>query len=273
MCCLCFRGCLIFASVKLFSTAAVKHSEHTHVVVRSTHRKIPQKRVFHRQSVFGSLLTVPSTSIVPLSFFTDKSMDQLDAADVTENTGSLSMQEQYYIARDRMDLLSLTKNAAHIQTALDSLESHRYTSSAERTLLANTLQIYQHRFGGDISYELHELHKTSRHIHNEARELMRTKIIELVYHCKTAIDEFNPMTDRERFQLMVDGSSSIRTECWKELSALGAVMCQVFPRKFKLMGTPPAEQFYAGVKERWGFVDPERYFEYTGGVSVPVMVY
>ena len=157
-------------------------------------------------------------------------------------------------AISRHSLFTLQKKRQHIMTLADHLLSNRkYISRDDRDLLIFVLKFLKvHCPSIEITCELDALRATSRNpIERSVCCKIQEYIMEVLTEYAVEYETIAPINDEERFDLMIDRHRII-TEYWREFRQLGIIVCNVlrFSRKFELVGTAPAGQFYTAVKVR-----------------------
>jgi hypothetical protein len=156
---------------------------------------------------------------------------------------------------------------------VEVLKSSRiYIGREDRDLLVRAMLFYQRQYNENTSAFVQALKlPTSNHLSVKVRNdicLALEKLLEL--GDRDNIFNISFENDNQRFDIMIDKGTLI-SKIWKELCDMGVVFCAVLPKKrqFHLSGNLSLDEFYCGVKSRWGFTDPQNYFIYCGGVVTP----
>jgi hypothetical protein len=178
--------------------------------------------------------------------------------------------------KERRDMLRLVKKKDELlELAQFLLTTKKYISRHNRSLMAHLLLFYRRRCSGNdvsgIEAELEVLSSSTKEpIDISTRKKISDCIIRVYCEFSSALDDFRPENDNERFDSMTD-CEKIVPKYWREFCELGIVLCHVLPhsRKFELTGMKPADEFFAEVTSRWGFQNPRTYFIYTGNASMP----
>jgi hypothetical protein len=176
--------------------------------------------------------------------------------------------EELSVVQDRRLPILLTKTKTQLLELSASLKSsQKYFSRSDRDLMATVLA----RSKLDYSAELRARYSpTSSLIEGNSRLRICDGIIRIIDLCSEEMYAFAPIDDDERIDLLVlDGRAT--HECLAAFHEMGVVCSHVLrrSRRFKLVGMSSCDEFYEGTRSRWGFTNPEQYFLYSGGATMP----
>lgn len=174
---------------------------------------------------------------------------------------SLSLGDQ------RQQFLLFVKNKQLLRNLTLRLEGTKnYISRNERDLLIQML-IYSGCYNSPL---ILALRKSAKFYLSKAQ---RTQTLDFLRNFlkdnETSLDNPNPTSDEERFELLLDGRD-LTHDAWKSLQDMGAFQCAVFSerRKVELVGTASDDSFYQSIVESWNFEKPKKYFLYSGNSSI-----
>lgn len=169
----------------------------------------------------------------------------------------------------RRIILPLAKKNRHLNSLVQSLPM-KYLSRANRDLLLAALKLYDHKFSVNSFELLMELMESTKHnIKASIQNEIVQRLSKLLAKFGDEINNFKPNSDDERFELMIDSGYNLMPKALDNLFQIKTVSVSTHGRKFLVCGQNKREQFFSDVKVKFGFDNPEKFFDYTGGVAIP----
>jgi hypothetical protein len=191
---------------------------------------------------------------------------------VEEKVAELASQfESFELKRDpkRKEILWLIQMQEKFEELKDSFIKAKSTEKIHRDFSIRVLRLYERVTGDDFEDEIEELEESKGLLKKKVRAKVILCIEKLLANFKKEIDSFVPEDDDERFDTMMDNSCAqekYQDEIIYDLKVINFDV-DLRARKFNLVGKLENDKFFAEVKRRWGFEEPEKYFNYHGGVK------
>jgi hypothetical protein len=177
------------------------------------------------------------------------------------------------IARERPDILLLASKIHDFALLVELLKSSkRYLSRSDRDLMVRALLFYQRREHTDLCELVYALRASIKHyISRDIRTSIALIIEDLILKYSSELVSAVPENDDELFGTMIE-ENRMKQDVWNCLLDMGVVLCNILPsvKKMELVGRKPPEEFFSALTACWKFTNPTKYFNYTGGASMPV---
>lgn len=193
--------------------------------------------------------------------------------DLEEMSGTTQSFSNLSIARERSDILLLASKIHDFTLLVELLKSSkRYLSRSDRDLMVRALLFYQRREHKDLSKLVCPLRaSTIQYISQDTRTDIAGIIEHLFVKYSSEFVNVVPESDDELFGAMIE-ENRMKQDVWNSLQGMGVVLCNILPltKKMELVGRKPPEEFFSELTACWKFTNPSKYFNYTGGASMPV---